>query len=80
MTEEDYQMGIRELSPCQLITIISQYRRALQGASQLLKDFAEENFGANPLHKIPCAMMHTNLEIMTKDYREVLDYAERHEI
>ena len=77
MTEEEYQMGIRDLSPCHLIAIITEYRKALKGCSAMFKDFAEENFGANPLHKIPCAMMHTNIEIMTKDYREVLDYAER---
>ena len=59
---QELKNDLKNFKKDELIYLILQYKQKLQGASSLLKAFAQENFAQDVMHKIPCAMLHNNIE------------------
>ena len=72
MNEEDYQMGIRQLSTHDLVTLVTAYRKKLIGCRKLCEDFARNNLAQDVMHKVQCAYMEADLDLIIRDYEEAL--------
>ena len=68
MDENQYQLGIRKLSPHEMVTLITVYRNKLKECSTLCKAFAQENFAQDVMHKIVCGYKKAELDILIEDY------------
>ena len=69
MTEEQYQLGIRDLSKHELITLVTVYRNELKSCNEIFKDFAVNNFAQNVWHKVICAIKLARVQSMIEDYK-----------
>lgn len=72
MDESKYQLGIRQLTPHQMVTMIIAYRNALKDCQKLCKAFAQENFAQDVMHKVMCAYKEAELDTLITDYEYVL--------
>lgn len=68
MDESQYQLGIRKLSPHEMVTLITVYRNKLRDCSELCKAFAQENFAQDVMHKIVCGYKKAKLDTLIEDY------------
>ena len=72
MNEEQFQIGIRDLSKHDLIKLINIYRDELVTSWKIFKDFAENNFAQSVWHKVVTARKLSRIEVMTEDYNIAL--------
>lgn len=73
MDESQYQLGIRKLSPHEMVSLIIAYRNELRSCESLCRSFAEENYAQDPLHKVACAYKAANLDTVIHDYKQALN-------
>lgn len=72
MDESQFQLGIRQLSPHDLVTLVSVYRNKLKGCQKLCEDFAQNNYAQDVMHKVICGYLAADIDVITKDYNEAL--------
>lgn len=73
MDESQYQLGIRKLSPHEMVALIIAYRNELLTCEKLCRSFAEENYAQEPLHKVTCAYKAANINTLVHDYERALE-------
>ena len=52
----------KDFTKDELLIFIAQLQDKLKACNSILRKFAEENFYQDVMHKIPCAMLHADLE------------------
>ena len=67
MIEERFQYRIREMSKFDLVVLLTKYRKELITCSKILKDFAQNNFANEPMHKVICGLKLSDIELLTKE-------------
>ena len=72
MTEEEYQFSLRELPPVKLVQIVNHYRDELKSCVEIFKDYAENNFAQEPLHKYVSAKKAERVRILIEDLKQVI--------
>lgn len=72
MDESQYQLGIRQLSIHDLVTLVSVYRNKLKGCQKLCIEFARNNYAQDVMHKVICAHMEADIDLLVKDYEWAL--------
>ena len=52
----------KDFTKDELLIFIAQLQDKLKACNSLCKKFSQENFAQDVMHKIPCAMLHADLE------------------
>ena len=75
MDENQYQLGIRKLSPYQAVELICAYRNELKECKELIEELLVLA-SLNPIQRIICAQNIKRIVEITTDYRGLLKETE----
>lgn len=72
MNEEQFQMGIRDLSKHDLVRLVLAYRDECMTSGNIFKDYAENNLAQQPLHKVVSARKYARISTLCEDFNVIL--------
>lgn len=75
MDENQYQLGIRKLSPYQSVELICAYRNELKECRELLRELIQEA-PLTSIQKIVCSQNIMRITDITTDYRGLIKETE----
>lgn len=75
MDENQYQLGIRKLSPYQSVELICAYRNELKECRELIRELMQEAH-LSPIQEIICSQNIMRITDITTDYRGLIKETE----